>query len=76
MRVVLPGVAQHNNGHGQVEQRLARSVVTVKVGSLVLAPGSSGLLGGRGGTLGELLVERNNLLHSLGVGVGAQVLDS
>lgn len=73
--LVLPDVAQSDNGNGQVNQRLARGVLAVEVGSLILAEGRSGLLGSRGRAGGQLLVEGDNLSHSLSVGVGANVLD-
>lgn len=73
--LVFPGVAEEDDGNGKVEQRLGRGVVAVEVSSLVLAPGGGGLLGSRSRTLRELLVERDNLLHSLGVRVGAHVLE-
>ena len=72
--LVFPGVAEEDDGNGTVEQRLGRGVVAVEVSSLVLAPGGGGLLGSRSRTLRKLLVEGHNLLHSLGVRVGAHVL--
>lgn len=72
--VVFPSVAEKDDSNSQVDQWLARSVVTVKVSGLVLAPWGGWLLGSWSWTSWQLLVERNNLGHSLGVRVGTDVL--
>lgn len=73
--LVFPSVTSKNDENSEVNQRLTGGVVTVKVSSLVLAPWSGWLLGSRSWTGWQLLVEGNHLGHSLGVRVGANVLN-
>lgn len=72
--LVLPDVTGNEDNSSQVEQRLAGSVVTVKVGSLVLAPWGSWLLWSWSWASWQLLVELDNLAHSLGIGGATNVL--
>lgn len=75
MSLVLPGVAGNDDEHGEVNQGLARSVLTVEVCGLVLAPRSGGLLRSRSRSRRQLLVEGNHVGHAFGVGVGPDVLN-
>lgn len=75
VRLVLPGVTQNDDENGKVDQWLTRCIVSVKVGGLVLAPWGDWLLCSWSRTSWQLLVERDNLGHSLGVRVGSKVLE-
>lgn len=74
VRLVLPNVTRNSDNKSQVEQRLAGSVLTIEVGSLVLAPWSGWLLWSRSWSSWQLLVEGDNLAHSLGVSSATNVL--
>lgn len=74
VRLVLPNVTGDSDNKSQVEQRLAGSVLTIEVGSLVLAPWSGWLLRSRSWSGWQLLVEGDNLAHSLGVSSATNVL--
>lgn len=74
VRLVLPSVTGKDDENSEVNQRLTRGIVTIEEGSLVLAPWSGWLLSSRSGTSWQLLVEGDNLSHSLGVRVRANVL--
>lgn len=75
VRLVFPDVTSDEHKSSKVHQWLTRCILAVEVGGLVLTPWSSWLLGCRSSTSWQLLVEGNNLGHSLGVRVGADVLD-
>lgn len=75
VRLVLPGVTQNDDENGKVDQWLTRCIVSVKVGGLVLAPWGDWLLCSWCWTSWQLLVERDNLGHSLGIRVGSKVLE-
>lgn len=74
VRLVLPNVTRNSDNKSQVEQRLAGSILTIEVGSLVLAPWSGWLLWSRSWSSWQLLVEGDNLAHSLGVSSATNVL--
>lgn len=74
MGVVFPNVPENNHGHGQVQKRLSRRVLTVKVCGLVLAPRGNGLFSCWRRSGGQLLVKAHDLSHTASVGVGGKVL--
>ena len=72
--LVFPGVTQNNYGKNQVYQWLTGSIVSVKEGSSVSGNWVGWLGCSWSWSSWQLLVEGDNLSHSLGVGVRAKVL--
>ena len=71
---VFGAVTNQTNDNGKVEKGLTRRLVSTDVLVHVLLNKIGWFLQGRSLASWQLLVERNKLHHSLGVGVGANVL--